>query len=288
MTAEITSFLHKASSTWSYVVADPAARRAAIIDPALDYDAASGRIGTASAQALVDLVRARGWTLDWILETHAHADHLTAAQFVKQASGGSGKVAIGEGIRAVQQTFKRLFNLGDEFQPDGRQFDHLFKDGEAFRIGGIEAKALATPGHTSDSVAYLLDGAAFTGDTLFMPDSGTARADFPGADAGQLYDSIKKLLALPESTRLYMCHDYGQGGRPQANQTTVREERQANVHIKDGVTREAYVKLRQTRDATLPVPALLLPSLQVNIRAGRLPPAEANGTTYLKIPLDRF
>ena len=286
MTAEISAFLHKGSSTWSYVVADPAAGRAAIIDPALDYDAASGRTGTGSANGLVDHVRARGWTLDWILETHAHADHLSAAQFVKQELGG--RVAIGEGIRAVQRSFKQLFNLGDGFQPDGRQFDHLFRDGEAFRIGGIEAQVLATPGHTSDSVAYVLDGAAFTGDTLFMPDSGTARADFPGADAGQLYDSIRKLLALPEATRLYMCHDYGQGGRPHANQTTVAEERKMNVHVKDGVTREEYVKLRQARDATLPVPALLLPSLQVNIRAGRLPEPEANGVVYLKVPLDKF
>ncbi len=286
MTAEISAFLHKGSSTWSYVVADPAAGHAAIIDPALDYDAASGRTGTASAQALVDLVRAKAWTLDWVLETHAHADHLTAAQFVKKQLGG--RVAIGEGIRAVQRTFKTLFNLGDEFQPDGRQFDHLFQDGETFRIGGIEARVLATPGHTSDSVAYLLDGAAFTGDTLFMPDSGTARADFPGGDAGQLYDSIHKLLALPETTRLYMCHDYGQGGRTHANLTTVAEERKANAHVKDGVTREEYVKLRQARDATLPVPALLLPALQVNIRAGHLPQPEANGVAYLKVPLDRF
>lgn len=286
MTAEVTAFLHQGSSTWSYVLADPAAGRAAVIDPALDYDAASGRTGTASAQAIVDHVHAKGYRLDWILETHAHADHLSAAQFLKRELGG--QVAIGEGIRAVQQTFKTLFNLGDEFRPDGSQFDHLFKDGDTFRIGGLDVRVLATPGHTSDSVAYLVDGAAFTGDTLFMPDSGTARADFPGADAGQLYDSIRKLLALPEATRLYMCHDYGQGGRAHANQTTVAEERKTNVHVKDGVTREEYVKLRQGRDATLPVPALLMPSLQVNIRAGRLPEPEANGTVYLKVPLDKF
>ena len=286
MPAEITSFLHKGSSTWSYVVADPAAGRAAIIDPALDYDAASGRTGTVSAKGLVDHVRGRGWTLDWILETHAHADHLSAAQFVKQELGG--RIAIGAGIVKVQQTFKALFNLGDGFRADGSQFDRLLHDGEVLRLGAAALKVLATPGHTSDSVSYLTDGAAFVGDTLFMPDSGTARCDFPGGDAGMLYDSIHKLLALPEATRLYLCHDYGQGGRPHAGVTTVGEERQGNIHVKDGISREDYVKLRHGRDATLAVPALLLPSLQVNIRAGRLPEPEANGTAYLKIPLDRF
>ena len=285
MTAEISAFLHPGSSTWSYVLADPAAGRAAVIDPVLDYDAPSGRTGTASAEVLVDHVRRKGWTLDWILETHAHADHLTAAQYVKQRLGG--KVAIGEGIRKVQQTCKTLFNLGAEFEPDGSQFDHLFRDGESFRIGGLPVRVMATPGHTSDSVAYLVDGAAFVGDTLFMPDSGTARADFPGGDAGQLYDSIHRLLALPETTHLYMCHDYGQGGRPHADHASVAEQRKANVHVKDGVTREEYVKLRQARDATLPVPALLLPALQVNVRAGRLPEPESDGVAYLKIPLDR-
>lgn len=286
MKAEISAYLHQGSFTWSYVLADPVAGRAGVIDPVLDYDASSGRTGTNSAKGLVDHVRSKGWTLDWILETHAHADHLTAAQYVKQELGG--KVAIGEGIRKVQQTFKTLFNLGAEFKPDGSQFDHLFRDGESFRIGDLLVRVMATPGHTSDSVAYLVDDVAFVGDTLFMPDSGTARADFPGGDAGQLYDSIHRLLALPESTHLYMCHDYGQGGRPHANQSTVAEERQANVHVKDGVTREEFVKLRQARDATLPVPALLLPSLQVNIRAGRMPEPEADGTVYLKVPLDKF
>lgn len=283
---EILPFLHKASSTWSYVVADPTARHAAIVDPALDYDAPSGRTGTAAAQQLVDAVRARGWTLDWILETHAHADHLSAAQFVKQELGG--KICIGEGIRGVQLTFKTLFNLGEDFKTDGSQFDRLLKDGESFRIGGLEARVMAVPGHTRDSIAYHIGDAVFTGDSLFMPDSGTARCDFPGGDAGMLYDSIRTLLALPDNTRLFMCHDYGQGGREYRNATTVKDERLGNIHVKEGISRDEYMRLRHERDATLPVPALLLPAIQVNIRAGRLPEPESNGTIYLRIPIDRF
>ena len=286
MTAEINAFFHKGSSTYSYLVADPGARRAAVIDPALDYDASSGRTGTVSAQAMVDEVRARGLTLDWILETHAHADHLSAAQFIKRELGG--QVAIGEGIRGVQQTFKALFNLGEAFPADGSQFDWLFRDGEHFRIGGLEAQVMAVPGHTRDSIAYRIGDALFTGDTLFMPDSGTARCDFPGGDAGMLYDSIHRILALPESTRLYMCHDYGPGGREHRNETTVGEELRSNIHVKGGIPRHEYVKMRHERDASLPVPALLLPAIQVNIRAGRLPEPYANGTVYLRIPVDRF
>ena len=283
---QIVPFLHPGSSTWSYVVADAASRRAAVIDPALDYDAASGRTGTASAQALVDHVRGQGYGLDWILETHAHADHLSAAQFVKRELGG--RVAIGAGIREVQRTFKALYNLGAGFEPDGSQFDHLFEDGERFVVGGLEGRVMAVPGHTGDSVAYRIGDAVFTGDSLFMPDSGSARCDFPGGDAGKLYDSIHKLLSLPEATRLFVCHDYGQGGRARLHETTVGEERRANIHVKDGISRDEYVKLRRERDASLPVPALLLPSIQVNIRAGRLPEPEANGTVYLKIPVDKF
>ncbi|HEV2332326.1 MAG TPA: MBL fold metallo-hydrolase [Gammaproteobacteria bacterium] len=283
---QIVPFLHPGSSTWSYVVADAASRRAAVIDPALDYDAASGRTGTASAQALVDHVRGQGYGLDWILETHAHADHLSAAQFVKRELGG--RVAIGAGIREVQRTFKALYNLGEGFEPDGSQFDHLFEDGERFVVGGLEGRVMAVPGHTGDSVAYRIGDAVFTGDSLFMPDSGSARCDFPGGDAGKLYDSIHKLLSLPEATRLFVCHDYSQGGRARLHETTVGEERRANIHVKDGISRDEYVKLRRERDASLPVPALLLPSIQVNIRAGRLPEPEANGTVYLKIPVDKF
>lgn len=283
---EILPFLHKPSSTWSYLVADAVARRCAVIDPALDYDAASGRTGTAAVQKIVDEIRTHGWSLDWILETHAHADHLSAAQFLKRELGGS--VCIGEGIRGVQRTFKALFNLGDDFNTDGSQFDRLLRDGETFHIGDLEARVMSVPGHTRDGIAYRIGDAVFTGDTLFMPDSGTARCDFPGGDAGMLYDSVRTLLALPDTTRLFMCHDYGQGGREHRNATTVKDERQANIHVKDGVSRDEYVKLRHERDATLPVPALLLPAIQVNIRAGRLPEPESNGTVYLRIPVDRL
>lgn len=283
---EIVAFFHKASSTFSYLVADPGSHRAAVIDPVLDYDAASGRTDTASAQQIVQAVQVRGYRLDWILETHAHADHLSAAQFLKAELGG--RIAIGSGICSVQATFKELYNLGPDFPVDGSQFDRLFTDGDQFGIGGLTAHVLTVPGHTGDSVAYLVGDAAFVGDSLFMPDSGTARCDFPGGDAGTLYDSIRRLLELPGDTRLYMCHDYAPGGREHRHETTVAEERRANIHVRDGVSREEFVQVRQGRDATLPVPALLLPALQVNIRAGRLPEPESSGTRYLKIPLDRF
>jgi glyoxylase-like metal-dependent hydrolase (beta-lactamase superfamily II) len=288
MPLDIAAFFHAASSTYSYVVADPEARRAAVIDPALDYDAASARSGTDSAQKIVEHLKLRDYTLDWILETHAHADHLSAAQFIKQASGGRVKVAIGEGIREVQAAFKTLYNLGKDFTADGSQFDHLFKDGETFKIGGLSVQVLAMGGHTSDGVAYVMEDAAFVGDSLFMPDSGTARCDFPGGDAGKLYESVRRLLDLPGATRLFMCHDYAPGGREHRNETSVEEERRANIHVRDGVSREDFIKLRQGRDATLPVPALLLPAIQVNIRAGRFPEPDANGVVYLRIPLDRL
>lgn len=283
---QITPFFHKPSGTFSYVVSDPATRQAAVIDPVLDYDAAAGRTGTGSADSIIARLRAEQLKLDWILETHAHADHLSAAQHIKNKLGG--RIAIGEGIRQVQKTFKALYNLGDEFKPDGRQFDHLFKDAETFTIGDLKVRVMAVPGHTSDSVAYVIGDAAFVGDTLFMPDSGTARCDFPGGDAGMLYDSIRKILALQESTRLFMCHDYASGGREYKNETTVAEQKHANIHIHDGVSREDFITLRTTRDKTLNVPALLLPAIQVNIRAGCLPAPETNGVSYLKIPVNRF
>ncbi|MHB8404661.1 MAG: MBL fold metallo-hydrolase [Gammaproteobacteria bacterium] len=286
MPAQITAFLHKPSSTFSYVVADPITHRAAVIDPVMDYDAAAGRIGIVSAQAIVDFLRARDLTLDWILETHAHADHVSAAQYLKKELGG--KIAIGEGIRQVQATFARLFNVESQVPSDGSQFGHLFKDGETFSIGDLDARVMATPGHTSDSLTYVIGDAAFVGDTLFMPDSGTARCDFPGGDAGRLYDSIRKILALPENTHLYLCHDYPPNGREYANQTTVADQKRANMHVHDGVTREEFIKLRTGRDKTLSVPALLLPAVQINIRAGQLPEPEANNVNYLRIPLNRF
>jgi glyoxylase-like metal-dependent hydrolase (beta-lactamase superfamily II) len=283
---DITAFFHRPSCTFSYVVSDPDTRQAAVIDPVLDYDAASGHTGTVSADAVIAYMRAQKLTLDWILETHAHADHLSAAQHLKREVGG--RVGIGEGIRRVQQTFKALYNLGADFIADGRQFDHLFKDAETFNIGKLQARVMAVPGHTSDSVAYVIGDAAFVGDTLFMPDSGTARCDFLGGDAGMLYDSIHSILSLPAETRLFMCHDYAPGGREYQHKTTVAEQKRANIHVHDGVSREAFVKLRSERDRTLNVPALLLPAIQVNIRAGRLPVPEANGVSYLRIPLNRL
>ena len=286
MPVQITAFFHKPSCTFSYVVADPSTRHAAVIDPVLDYDAASGRTFTASAEAIISYLRTEKLTLDWILESHAHADHVSAAQFVKRELGA--KIATGEGIRQVQNIFKTLYNLGNEFKPDGHQFDHLFKDSETFTIGKLEARVMATPGHTSDCVTYVIGDAAFVGDTLFMPDSGTARCDFPGGDAGMLYDSIHKILSLPPETRLFMCHDYATGGREYKNETTVAEQKRANIHAHDGVSREAYIKLRTERDRTLNAPALLLPAIQINIRAGQLPEPEANGVSYLRIPLNQF
>ncbi|MGH8400869.1 MAG: MBL fold metallo-hydrolase, partial [Gammaproteobacteria bacterium] len=274
------------SSTFSSLVIDPATRHAAVIDPVLDYDAAAGRIGTASAAAVVSYIRSADLTLDWILETHAHADHLSAAQHIKQALGG--RIAIGEGIRQVQATFASLFDIEAEVPADGSQFDHLFRDGESFKIGALQARVMATPGHTSDSLTYVIGDAAFTGDTLFMPDSGSARCDFPGGDAGMLYDSIQRILSLPAATRLFLCHDYATGGREYKNETTVAEQKRDNIHVHDGVSREEYIAQRTARDRTLKVPALLLPAVQVNIRAGVLPQPENNGVSYLKIPLNNF
>ena len=286
MSLDITAFFHGASYTYSYVVADTAARRAAAIDPALDYDAASGRSGTKSAQAIVDHLKARGYTLDWILETHAHADHLTAAQFLRRELGG--KVGIGAGIRAVQATFKTLYDLGDDFHDRRQPVRHAVRRWREFQDRRDPGAGGGHGGAHQRRRGLLVEDAAFVGDSLFMPDSGSARCDFPGGDAGKLYDSVRRLLDLPEATRLFMCHDYAPGGREHRNETSVGEERQTNIHVKDGVSREDFIKLRQGRDATLPVPALLLPAIQVNIRAGRFPEPEANGTVYLKIPVDRF
>jgi glyoxylase-like metal-dependent hydrolase (beta-lactamase superfamily II) len=258
--------------------------KAAVLDPLLDYDAAGGRIGHASADALIAFVRAGKLEVEWVSDTHVHADHLSAAPYVKACLGG--RLGIGEHIRTVQQTFGKLFNAGDEFRRDGGQFDHLFADGERYRVGSIEATAIHTPGHTPACMTHLIGDAAFVGDTLFMPDYGTARCDFPGGDAGSLYRSIRKIFALPGDTRVFVCHDYKAAGRDEfAHETSVAAERTGNIHVHDGVDEAAFVQLRTARDATLPMPKLILPAVQVNMRAGELPPAEDNGVHYLKIPL---
>jgi glyoxylase-like metal-dependent hydrolase (beta-lactamase superfamily II) len=288
MRATVQPFFHADSGTWSYVVCDPATRAAAIVDPVLDFDLKSGRTGTAAAQSLLDYVIGHGMTVEWILETHAHADHLTAAQWL-QSRLPDARVAIGSGIRTVQSTFRAVYNLGHEFPVDGSQFDQLFHDGETFHVGTLAARVFAVPGHTPDSVAYLIDGALFPGDSLFMPDGGTARCDFPGGDAATLYRSIHRLYAkLPEDTRVFVCHDYGPGGRDVACETTLGAQRRENIHVRDDIDEATFVQLRTTRDATLAMPALLLPAVQVNIRAGALPESEANGVRYLKLPLDQF
>lgn len=274
-------FLHGQSSTWTYVVHD--GRAAAIIDPALDFDGHSGKAGTASAEAVADFVESAGLKVEWILETHAHADHLSAAPFLRQRLGG--RVAIGEGIRKVQAVFKDLLNLEPGFAADGRQFDHLFRDGEEFTVGSIAGRVIPTPGHTNDSVTYLIGDAAFVGDSLFMPDGGTARCDFPGGDAAVLYASIQRLYSLPGETRVFVCHDYGPGGREHRCETTIAAQRAGNIHVRDGVSEQEFVALRTKRDATLAVPELLYPSVQVNVRAGQLPPPESNGRRYLKLPV---
>lgn len=281
--ADIQAFFDEATNTVSYLVSDPATRQAAIIDAVLDYDHASGKASTTSADRILAAAQAGGLQIAWILETHAHADHLSAAHYLKTRTAAP--VAIGEHIREVQRIFRRKFNL-DDVSGDGKEFDWLFRDGETFHIGDLAVEVLHTPGHTPACVSYRIDDAVFTGDTLFMPDYGTARADFPGGSAQTLYQSIRRLLALPAETRLFLCHDYKAPGRSEyAWETTVAEQRRHNVHVHDGVGAEEFTDMRQRRDATLSAPALLLPSIQVNIRAGRLPDAESNGVRYLKIPV---
>ncbi len=279
----IRAFFDERTNTISYLVADPATKRAAIIDPVLDYDHASGKASTKSADAILAAATALGLTVDLVLETHAHADHLSGAPYIKLKTGA--KVGIGEHIRDVQKIFRPVFNATD-VKGDGSEFDHLFRDGERFKLGNIEAEAMHVPGHTPADVAYRIGDAVFVGDTLFMPDFGSARADFPGGDARALYRSIRRLLSLPPATRLFMCHDYKAPGRDRyAWETTVAEQRAENIHVKDGVSEEDFVAMRQARDATLAAPELLMPSIQVNMRAGKLPPADENGVRYLKIPV---
>lgn len=280
---DIRAFFDEATKTVSYLVWDPTTRVAAVVDPVLDFDFASGVVDTRSSQQVLEAAQSLGLEIVWALETHAHADHLSGAPYIKAKTGA--KVGIGEHIREVQKIFRPIFNATD-LNPDGGDFDRLFSDGERFRIGELEVEVIHVPGHTPADVAYRIGDAVFVGDTLFMPDYGTARADFPGGDARQLYRSMRRLLDLPPQTRLFMCHDYKAPGRDDyAWETTVQAQREQNVHVKDGVTEDAYVEMREARDATLSAPALLMPSIQVNIRAGRFPPAEANGVHYMMVPV---
>ena len=281
--AVIQAFFDEPTNTVSYLVGDPETRRAAVIDPVLDFDPSSGEVDTDSAEEVLAFAQSEGWTIDWVLETHAHADHLSAAPYIKAKTGA--RVGIGEHIRDVQRIFRPMF-AADDVKTDGSDFDQLFADGERFAIGALEVEVLYTPGHTPADVSYKVGDAVFVGDTLFMPDFGTARADFPGGDARQLYRSIRRILALPPETRIFTCHDYKAPGRDSfAWESTVAQQRAANPHVREGISEDEFVAMREARDAKLAVPKLLLPAIQVNIRGGRFPPAESNGVSYLMIPV---
>lgn len=281
----IAGFFDESTFTVSYVVHDPETREAAIIDSVLDYEAAAGRTSFGSADRIIEYVKSNNLKVTWLIETHAHADHISAAPYLQDKLGG--KLAIGSDIIRVQEVFGKLFNAGTDFERDGSQFDHLFSDGETFSLGRIDGIALHVPGHTPADMAFIIGDAAFVGDTIFMPDFGTARADFPGGDAGQLFRSIRRLLSLPDGTRLFLCHDYKAPGRDEyAWETTVGQQRRENVHVKDGVSEDEFVEMRTSRDATLAMPNLIMPSVQVNIRGGRLPEPEDNGVSYIKIPVN--
>lgn len=283
MNPQVKEFFHEPTSTFSYVVYDERSRTAAVVDSVLDYDPKAGRTSTASADEIVRFVESEGLGVEWILETHAHADHLTAAPYLKRRLGG--RIAIGEGIRRVQATFKQVFNIKD-LNTNGVQFDHLFGEGETFAIGALEARVVNTPGHTSDSISYLIGDAVFVGDTLFAPDFGTARTDFPGGDAHELYRSIHRLYELPADTRVFLCHDYAPDDRAPQHVYPLREQRAENVHVHEGVDEQAFVEMREARDANLEMPNLIIPSVQVNIRAGEFPEPEDNGIVYLKVPVN--
>lgn len=284
---QVQGFFDEATNTVSYVASDPASNICAIVDSVLDYDPAAGRTGTQSADRLIDYLRQHGLKLDWILETHVHADHLSAAPYIKEVLGG--RVGIGEKITIVQNTFGKIFNAGTEFQRDGSQFDHLFKDGDTFMLGSIEGYAMHTPGHTPACMTYVIGDAAFIGDTLFMPDYGTARADFPGGDARQLYRSIRRVLSLAPETRLFLCHDYKAPGRDNyVWETTVAAERAHNVHVREGISEDEFVAMRTARDKKLGAPKLIIPSIQVNMNAGNFPSPDKDGNVYLKVPVNRM
>lgn len=282
-TPEVISFFDQQTFTFSYIVKDPNSNSCAIIDPVLDFDQASGGITYGSADQIINTIRQQSLNLELIIETHVHADHLSAAPYIQTVSGG--KIAIGAQISVVQDTFGKVFNEGTEFERDGSQFDILFNDGDQYQIGGLSGTAIHTPGHTPACMTHLIGDCAFVGDTLFMPDSGTARTDFPGGDARTLYDSIQRILALPENTKLYMCHDYQPGGRQVEFLTTVKDQKKSNIHVKSGSSQAEFVNMREARDKTLGMPRLILPSLQVNMRAGHFPEPEDNQTIYLKVPI---
>ena len=281
---EVTAFFDPATNTISYVVRDPASTACAVVDSVMDIDYAAGRITFDHADAIIAFVRRENLQVEWLIETHVHADHLSAAPYIQRELGG--RLGIGENITVVQETFGKVFNEGTEFRRDGSQFDRLFKDGDSYTIGTMPAVAIHTPGHTPACMTHIVGDAAFVGDTLFMPDGGTARADFPGGDARTLYRSIRRLLELPDAMRLFMCHDYGPNGRDIAWETTVGEERQHNIHVRDGTTEDEFVAKREARDRTLDMPKLIIPSLQVNMKAGRLPEPDASGKRFLKVPLN--
>ncbi|PTB89206.1 MBL fold metallo-hydrolase [Pseudidiomarina aestuarii] len=284
---QVEAFLDSDSETFSYVVYEPSAKHAVIIDPVLDFDIKSGRTDTTGADKIIAFARSRQLQVEWILETHAHADHLSAAPYLREQLGA--KIGIGEHIKDVQKIFKTIFNLEKEFLPNGHQFDRLFQDGDTFTVGSMEFRVMHTPGHTPADLAYIVnESKAFVGDTLFLPDVGTARCDFPGGSAKTLYQSIQKLLALPEATEIYICHDYPPAGRKHECCTTVAAQRAHSKHVRNGITEAEFVTMREERDATLAMPRLILPSIQVNIRAGEMPPPEANGTVYLKIPINQL
>jgi glyoxylase-like metal-dependent hydrolase (beta-lactamase superfamily II) len=283
---EVTAFFEAETNTISYIVKDPASKACAIIDSVMDIDYAAGRISYASADEMISFVQDNGLELEWLIETHAHADHLSGAPYIQSKLGG--RLGIGEKIKVVQEVFGKVFNEGTEFQRDGSQFDRLFADGDTYRIGSMTAFTIYTPGHTPACMTHVIGDAAFVGDTLFMPDGGTARADFPGGDARQLYRSIKKVLSLPDGMRLFMCHDYGPGGREIRWETTVAEEKANNIHVRDGISEDEFVKMRTERDATLDMPKLIIPAIQVNIRGGQLPEADETGNRFLKVPVNEL
>ena len=281
---EVTAFFEETTNTVSYVVKDPASSACAIIDAVMDIDYAAGHIAYESADRVIAFVEKHGLTVEWLIETHVHADHLSAAPYIQRKCGG--KIGIGENIKIVQETFGKVFNEGTEFQRDGSQFDRLFKDGDEYQIGSMTAFAMHTPGHTPACMTHVIGDAAFVGDTLFMPDGGSARADFPGGDSRVLYRSIRRVLSLPDEMRLFMCHDYGPNGREIRWETTVAEQRAHNIHVKDGITEDEFVQMREARDATLGMPRLIIPSLQVNMRGGELPKPDESGKRFLKVPIN--